>query len=222
MCLAASALVALPAGAVAGPPGATPPAGGAAGQDRAGATPRATPPANIVYPDRSPAREPMPRPGTAGPPGAAGPGAYPASPPVTYQEETYRGLVLLADVAWMWAAWQTEEPLLALGGYLGAAPLMHVAQKNSRSAWISAGARAGALLLTVGIIQSSCSPDGYCDEAAEDALMLGVTAMGAVMVVDWLVLGKKRVPVTSRPAPTWAPQVSATAGGLRLGVAGAF
>lgn len=237
LCLVASALGLLPAGAVAGPPGATPPAGDAAGasEEPADATTRAAPPANIVYPELPPARArgqawPPPGPraraarprGASGPPGATAPGAYPASAPAMYREESYRSLALLADVAWIWATWRTEQPWLALAGYVGAAPLVHASQRNTRSAWISAGARAGALLLAVAMIEGACASDGYCDESIDDAVLLGLTGMGTVMVVDWLVLARKQVPVTPRPASTWAPRVSATPGGLQLGVAGAF
>jgi hypothetical protein len=158
------------------------------------------------------------------------PGATQTLPPPAPRSrgESYALAVIVADAAWIWASWKLESPGLVLGGYIGAAPLTHALMGNARSAWISGGLRAGAVLFTAGAtINALGSNCGDCDSEA-GLIVAGVLGAGIIMVADWVVLARKEtpaaVPVQPRSAPAWAvtPQVQVGQGGLQLGLGGWF
>lgn len=142
--------------------------------------------------------------------------------------ERYPLAVMVADAAWMLAGWRMESPGLLLGGYVGAAPLAHALMGNTRGALISGGLRASALVFTVGATAHAFASDcGDC-EAEGGLIAAGLIGGATIMVVDWLVLARKeipvRVPAQPHSAPAWGvtPQVQAEQGGLQLGVGGWF
>jgi hypothetical protein len=196
------------------------------------AQPQAGPPITSEYP-----RLPLPpvasRPAAAPvlPRGTMAPGATPVLPPpapAPKRYERYPLTVMIADVAWLVASVKLESPGLFLGGYVGAAPLAHLLMGNTRSAWISAGLRAGAVAFTAVTAINAFSSDCYDCEAEAGLVVAGVLGAATIMVVDWMVLAKKEVPaavpVPPRDAPAWVvtPQVQVGQGGLQLGVGGWF
>lgn len=151
----------------------------------------------------------------------------PLPPPPPKRVESYPFTVMIADAAWMAAASQQyENPLVFLGGYIFAAPVAHLLMGNQRSAWISAGLRAGAVAFTTAATIHAFTTDCYPCDVEGGLIVAGVLGSVTVMVVDWLVLAKKEVPVPVQPrsAPDWAvtPQVQVGQGGLQLGLGGWF
>jgi hypothetical protein len=173
--------------------------------------------------------QPLP-PGTT-PPGAT-PFALPAPPPAPMtRTKRYPLAVMVADAAWALAAYRLDSPYLAMGGYIGAAPLAHAMMGNTRGALISGGLRATALAVTVvGALTIGRKQDCLeeCDEEPGPLVYAGLIGAGVVVLVDWLVLAKKEVPVAApmqaRSAPDWAvtPQVQVGQGGLQVGLGGWF
>jgi hypothetical protein len=207
-------------------PALTPPSRQPAGQ------PQPRPPITSEYP-RLPPVPSYPGAAPALPRGTTAPGATQATqplppPPAPKREESYLLAVMVADAAWIWGTWKLDSPGLLLGGYIGAAPLTHALMGNSRSAWISAGLRAGAVAFTAGAaIHAYASNCDDC-EAEVGLVVLGLVGAGTVMLADWLVLARREVPVEGpvqpRSAPAWAvtPQVNVGQGGLQLGLGGWF
>jgi hypothetical protein len=221
---------------------ATPPPAAPAAPAVTAPAPAPAPPATSEYPPVTtyPAPAPVIQTGTAAPGATL---AMPALQPQPRPQYQHYGLaVMLADLTWIWASWRLENGPLALGGYVGAAPLAHALMGNPRSAWISAGLRAGALAFTTGVTLYALSSSCYDCETEMELVVLGLIGAGTIMVADWLVLARKEIPrqaIEPRPQrdaprwhevpksdkpPDWAvqPDVQATQGGLQLGVSGWF
>jgi hypothetical protein len=173
--------------------------------------------------------QPLP-PGTR-PPGATQYALPVLSPaPMTWTKH-YPLAVMVADAAWSLAAYRLDSPALAVGGYIGAAPLVHAMMRNTRGALISGGLRAAAVVVTaVGLLTIETEPNCFenCEDPPGALVYAGLIGAGAVVLVDWMVLAKKEVPVAApmqaRSAPDWAvtPQVQVGLGGLQVGVGGWF
>lgn len=107
--------------------------------------------------------------------------------------------------------------VLLVGGAIGmfvGAPLVHLSQDNSSSAWKSLGLRVG-VPMAIGLVASSTD-----DADAEDAMasLAGLAFIG-VVVLDWAVLSKVEVVETVPVYPYGAP---APGGGYTVGLGGAF
>jgi hypothetical protein len=194
--------------------------------------PQQGPPPTSEYPPLPPVASSHPAPAPAMPRGTAPPGATPTMqlpPPPPKRFTRYPITVMIADAAWIVAATQQiEDPIVFLGGYIVAAPVAHLLMGNPRSAWISAGLRAGAVAFTTTATFYAVTSNCYECETEIGLVAVGLIGAATIMVADWTVLAKREipaaVPVQPRSAPDWAvtPQVQVGQGGLQLGLGGWF
>jgi hypothetical protein len=163
------------------------------------------------------------------------PGLTPEAAPrdTTVEVPSYRLQTALADGAVLMAAVALDKSnpcgsasvAVALGGYLLAAPIVHIAHDHSDRAAESFALRV-ALPLLGGFIgnaigKSQCSYN--CDNDADIALTaLGVmTGAVAASAVDIGYLSRGET--VTRSAPRWSPRIAAGPNGeLRVGVGGTF
>lgn len=144
------------------------------------------------------------------------------TPPLTtVQVERYWYVLMLADLAWLWASIRLDEESLAFVAYPAMAPAVHVLMDNGRGALQSLALRAGVGALTYLTLTMRDTDD--------DALLrTGGVFLGAAAVFDWFYLGKRyeTVPLPRRRGEpstwTWTPSVAAGAHGLQVGISGAF
>jgi len=178
----------------------------------------------------------------AEPPGASAPvtalDPALAPPPPSYRTETYRLQLVAADLAaigLVTAGALTEIEGLAWAGGAGLfafAPLVHVAHHGGGNAARSFGTRVGLSMAgafggaILGPLFLGCSDGPDCDEINTVTGIMGVGAgaaagLVAAMAIDYVYFARTRVLVEPE-ARTWTPVVSATRGGVSLGVSGRF
>jgi hypothetical protein len=157
-----------------------------------------------------------------------------AEPITTVELPSYRSQTRLADgaaLAIAFVAVQSESgrrvgAAVALGTYLLAAPIVHLAHDHSDRAVTSFALRAGLPLLgglvgnAIGKAQCSvpCDSDAGFATAALGALTGAITASA----IDIVYLSRGET-VTRRRAPRWSPSVATGPNGeLRAGIGGTF
>lgn len=196
-------------------------------------------PTPVRPPEPAPPR-PRPEPGPAVPPKPAVQPTRPASQPIpppyarpapapylqqNFQPQqrtrSYRTQVILADVAslgFVAAGTGSESAgLLTLGvvGMLVGGPIVHTFQSNSRSAYLSSGARVGLPLAGLLLFAGSCDDEFDCFEGMATGAVLGFTG---ALVLDWFVFSKKTEWVTApvKPTVSLTPDRSGAIAGLRF------
>jgi hypothetical protein len=151
--------------------------------------------------------------------------ARPAEQVVTVTH-TYRGHVLLSDLAAFGvAAGLQSEHGAQLGAliYVAGPAAVHVAHGNSRAAWKSVGLRLGlpALGAMAGVaVMAAADCEGiFC--APIGIVYGGGLGMASAMIVDWAFLAKKTEP--RRPGAGWVPTAAVTPdGSVAFGAVGRF
>lgn len=161
---------------------------------------------------------------------AAPAAAQPAVTPATQGADSapparYWWKMLLLDGAGLGLAAATESEEIAIGVFLGAGPVVHLAHDNVRGALGSVALRATIPVAAglVGALLEDCSRlvDGPCGyDGFQTGLFLG---MGAALLVDYAWLARRRPGPAAAPTGAGAaPRFVVRADGVIVGLGGRF